>query len=88
MTWVTNQVHLQEKPQGQRTLSLLCGKDLQEEVVVPAGDFALAFDTMFGRVLLQQADGEATEPGKIVRQTSVACSALVFVEGDVEPPVQ
>ena len=48
--------------QGQRTFSLLCGKDLQEEVVVPTGDFAFTFDAVLRGVLLQQADGEATKP--------------------------
>jgi hypothetical protein len=33
--------------QGQRTLSPLCGKDLQQEVVTPAGDLAFAFDASF-----------------------------------------
>ena len=39
--------------QGQRTLSLLCGQDLQQEVVVPTGDFAFSFDAVLRRVLLQ-----------------------------------
>ncbi len=33
--------------QGQRTLSSLCGKDFHQELVAPAGDFALAFDAVF-----------------------------------------
>ena len=32
-----------------------CGKDLQQEVVVPAGDFTLAFDAVPERVLLLHA---------------------------------
>jgi hypothetical protein len=32
--------------QGHRTLSLLFGKDLQQEGVVLAGDFAFAFDAV------------------------------------------
>ena len=50
-------------PQGQRTLNLLCVKDLQQEVVVPAGDFAFAFDAVFRGVLLQQADRKTSQPG-------------------------
>ena len=41
------------EPQGQRTLSLFDCKDLHQEVVVPAGDFAFAFDAVFRRMLLQ-----------------------------------
>ena len=74
--------------QGQRTLSLLCGKDLQQEGVVPAGDFAFSFDAVLGRVLLQQADRETAEPGEVVGQMPLARSALVFAERDVEHPVQ
>ena len=75
------------RTQGQRTLSLLCGQDLQQEVVVPAGNFAFSFDAVLRWVLLQQADGEAAEPGEVVGQTPIARPALVFSERDVEHPV-
>ena len=39
-------------------------------------------------MLLQQADREAAEPGEIVGQMPLARPALVFVERDVEHPVQ
>ncbi len=35
------------RAQGQRTLSPLCGKDLHQEVVAPAGDLTFAFDAVF-----------------------------------------
>ena len=36
---------------------------------------------------LEQVDGEAAKPGEIVGHVPVACTALVFVEGHVEPPM-
>ena len=39
--------------QGQRTLSSLCGKDFHQELVAPAGDFALAFDAVFRGMALE-----------------------------------
>jgi hypothetical protein len=48
--------------QGQRTLSSLRGKDLRQELVAPTGDLTFPFDTIFRRMLLQQADRKAAKP--------------------------
>ena len=74
--------------QGQRTLSCFCGKDLHQEVVVPTGDLALAFDAVIHRMLLQQANAKTAKPGEIVGQTSLTRPTLVFVERYVEHPMQ
>ena len=40
-----------------RLLSSLRHKDFHQEVIVPAGDFAFAFDVVCRGMLLEQADG-------------------------------
>ena len=79
---------LASRNQGQRTLSPLCDKDLHQEVVAPACDLALAFDAVCRGMAFEQADCEAAKPGEIVGHVPVACTALVFVEGHVEHPMQ
>lgn len=46
--------------QGQRTLSGLSGKYFGQEVIVPAGHFHFAFDTLSSGMAFEQADGEAS----------------------------
>ncbi len=74
--------------QGQRTLSSLCDKDLHQEVVVPAGELAFAFNAVFRGMLLEQADRETSKPGEVVGHVPLARATLVFVEGHVEHPMQ
>ncbi len=45
--WSRRQLH------GQRTLSVLCGKDLQQEVVVPAATFTFHDEALFAGMLFQ-----------------------------------
>lgn len=76
------------RPQGQRTLSPLCGKDFQKELVVPPSDLALSLDAVVGGVTLEETDGEATKPGEVVGHVAIARAALILVEGHIEDPVQ
>ncbi len=61
---------------------------MHQEVVVPTGYFALAFDAVLRRMLLQQADRKAAKPREIVRHVPSARATLVFVERHVQHPMQ
>ena len=58
--------------QGQLQLSLCTRKDFQQEVVAPAATAALHRGAVIGRMLLQQRQREAVEPGKILAEVLVA----------------
>ena len=70
-----------------REVSLLNLQYLGEELIVPSGALPLSFQAVFGRMVLEQADGDSPHPRKIVGQGSLANATGVFVEQDVQLPV-
>ncbi len=65
---------------GRRAIALvtLGGKNLEQEVVVPAGSFACTPQRTFRFVLLEQAQREATEHRHVLPCVAFADSRLVF----------
>ena len=52
-----------DRPQGQRTLGAFASKDLHQEVHAPAGHAAFHDVALLAWMLLDQAQGHATQPG-------------------------
>ena len=52
-------------PQGQLPLNLDTGKDFRQEVIAPSAGAAFHRDAVLARMLLEQREGEAVEPGKV-----------------------
>jgi len=52
--------------QGWRTLNSFSRKNLEQEVIVPARNLNLPFDAVARWMPLEQADGKAAKPCKIV----------------------
>jgi hypothetical protein len=74
--------------QGQRTLTSFSDNDLHQEVDAPAGHASFHDLALFARVLLDEAQGEAAEPGEVLGERAVADAAVVFAVGHVERPVK
>jgi hypothetical protein len=61
---------------------------LDQEVGAPAGHSAFHNLALFGGVPLDEAQGEAAEPGEVFGERAVADAAFVFAVGHVERPVE
>src|SRR5258707_13315953 len=85
-TWTPDPINLQ----GNRILVPSKSREnLEQSLVVPAGDQALAAETGFaGSVLLQNRHDQAAEHPKILRPAALAHPALVFGKSYIQTPVQ
>ena len=54
------------RSQGQRSLSFFSGKDLQQEVIVPAAAAAFHGEAVTGGMLFEQRECEAIEPSEVL----------------------
>ena len=62
---------------------------MQQVILVPAGPLALAFDARFeGLVLPQHGQRQAVEQGQVLDPPAVAHAQAIFVEGEVQYPMQ
>src|SRR3970282_2309204 len=70
------------------SVSSFPGKAVHQEVGTPARHAALHDVALFARMVLDQAECQATQPGEVFRERAVADPAFVFPVGHVERPVQ
>src|SRR5258708_14131718 len=63
-------------------------KELEEEFLLPSCKLHFSTDRSIIRVCSQDVDGDAAQDGKILWPIILAGSGIVFVEDDVERPVQ
>lgn len=74
--------------QGKRKLAAFDTKDLQHEVVAPAGHSSAHDDAFLAVDLLEKPDREAFQPGHIVGRDPIPQPTLVLAEGHIQAPVQ
>ena len=64
------------------------GQDLEQKIIIERGGIALHGQTHLRGFSLQQTHTEATEEGHILRGISLTNPTGIFVEGDIEDPME
>src|SRR5208337_175841 len=73
--------------QGQRSLNRCPGKDFQHEVFVPTTTATFHGDALALGMLLQERQGEAIEPSKVLPQRLFSDPRLVLAKDHIENPM-
>jgi hypothetical protein len=77
-----DEVHGQSRPsceQGKRTLIPCQANNLREVVAIPPCHATPHGDTLFVVLLLEEADGEAFQPGKVVCGVAITESTIILL---------
>jgi hypothetical protein len=75
-------------PQGKRTLIPCQANNLREVVAIPPCHATPHGDTLFVVLLLEEADGEAFLPGKVVCGVAITESTIILSKDDVQAQKQ